>query len=249
MINVPELRDSDPEVKKESKIYVTTASEDPLDMLVRHVSSWWKVKTAFAWMILYKQFLQSNVLEQKQGGMKTSTDSPSIRKGSNSTCTEISVPGNVQGPFNLFRRKASQKSYEEGSFIDFQIKPKVERRIIVSRRSTGECSCGWRYEISLYTSKGSSCHRTDNLSSPWETGSPRTGVCVVISQRKILDCKWTFYSASSFEELYWLPENKGSFRTTTDGKVTTRQSNSERNSVHACWSGLFRSNISETRQK
>ena len=109
MINVPELRDSDPEVKKEGKIYVTTASKDPLDMLVRHFSSWWKVKTAFAWMMLYKQFLQSNVLEQKQGGMKTSTDSP-IRKGSNSTCKEISVPGNVQGPFNLFRRKASQKS-------------------------------------------------------------------------------------------------------------------------------------------
>ena len=27
MINVPELRDSDPEVRKESKIYVTTASQ------------------------------------------------------------------------------------------------------------------------------------------------------------------------------------------------------------------------------
>ena len=47
MINVPELRDSDSEVRKESKIYVTTASQDPLDMLVHHFSSWWKVKTAF----------------------------------------------------------------------------------------------------------------------------------------------------------------------------------------------------------
>lgn len=36
MINVPELRDSDREVRKESKIYVTTASQDPLDMLVHH---------------------------------------------------------------------------------------------------------------------------------------------------------------------------------------------------------------------
>ena len=35
-INVPELRDSDPEVRKESKIYVTTASQDLLDMLAHH---------------------------------------------------------------------------------------------------------------------------------------------------------------------------------------------------------------------
>ena len=80
MINVPELRDSDPEVKKENKIHVTTVTQDPLDMLVRHFSSCWKVKTAFAWLMRYKQFLQSKVLEQKQGGMNTSTDSPSIRR-------------------------------------------------------------------------------------------------------------------------------------------------------------------------
>ena len=80
MINVPELRDSDPEVRKESKIYVTSASQDPLDMLVRHFSSWWEVKTAFAWPMRYKQFLQSKVLEQKQGGMDTSTNSRSIRR-------------------------------------------------------------------------------------------------------------------------------------------------------------------------
>ena len=34
-----------------------------------------------------------------------------------------------------------------------------------------------------------------------------------------------------------------------EGKVTARQSNSERTSVHACWSGPFRSNRSKTRQK
>ena len=128
-------------------------------------------------------------------------------KGSNSTRIEISVPGNIQGTKNLFRRKGSQKDYEEGSFIDFQIQPKVERRIVVSRRTIGECTCGWRYEISLYPSNGSPCPRTNNLLSPWEIGSPWTGVCVVISQRKILDCKWEFCGASSFEELYWLLEN------------------------------------------
>lgn len=87
MINVPELRDSDPEVRKESKIYVTTASQDPLDLLVSHFSSWWKVKTAFAWLMRYKQFLQSKVLEQKQEGMNTSTDSPSIRRVSKGNLT------------------------------------------------------------------------------------------------------------------------------------------------------------------
>ena len=87
MINVPELRDSDPEVRKESKIYVTTASQDPLDMLVHHFSSWWKVKTAFAWLMRYKKFVQSKVLVQKQGGTNTITDSSSIRRVSKGSLT------------------------------------------------------------------------------------------------------------------------------------------------------------------
>ena len=45
--------------------------------------------------------------------------------------------------------KASQENYE-GRFIDFQIKRKVERWIIVSRRSLGECACRWRFKTSFH---------------------------------------------------------------------------------------------------
>ena len=47
-IEVPRLKDSDVEVRKESRIYVTTVEQDPLDILIHHYSSWWKLKRAFA---------------------------------------------------------------------------------------------------------------------------------------------------------------------------------------------------------
>ena len=65
MIEVPPLKDSDPEVRKESRIYTTVAVQDLIGGLIHHYSSWWKLKRVFAWMLCYKKFLQSKVCEQK----------------------------------------------------------------------------------------------------------------------------------------------------------------------------------------
>ena len=40
MIEVPRLKDSDAEVRKERRIYVTTVMQDPFDSLIHHYSSW-----------------------------------------------------------------------------------------------------------------------------------------------------------------------------------------------------------------
>ena len=66
MIEVPELKDSDAEVRKESRVYVTTVSQDPLDSLIHYYSSWWKFKRAFAWLLRYKQFIRSKVCKKKE---------------------------------------------------------------------------------------------------------------------------------------------------------------------------------------
>ena len=39
-IEVPRLKDSDAEVRKESRIYVTAVTQDPFDSLIHHLSSW-----------------------------------------------------------------------------------------------------------------------------------------------------------------------------------------------------------------
>ena len=65
-IQVPQLKDSDFEVRKESRTYVTTVAQDPLDTLIHHYSSWWKLKRAFAWLLRYKQFIRSKMCKKKE---------------------------------------------------------------------------------------------------------------------------------------------------------------------------------------
>ena len=64
-IEVPPLKDSDPEVRKESRIYTTVAVQDSIGGLIHYYSSWWKLKKAFAWILRYKKFLQSKVCKQE----------------------------------------------------------------------------------------------------------------------------------------------------------------------------------------
>ena len=61
MIEVPELKDSDAEVRKESRIYATSVAQDPFDSLIHHYSSWWKLKRAFAWL----RYATSSLYEAK----------------------------------------------------------------------------------------------------------------------------------------------------------------------------------------
>ena len=65
MIEVPPLKDSDLDVKKESRIYTTVAVQDLIGGLIHHYFSWWKLKRVFSWMLRYKKFLRSNVCKQK----------------------------------------------------------------------------------------------------------------------------------------------------------------------------------------
>ena len=65
MIEVPTLKDSDPEGRKERRIYTTTAVQESIESLIQHYSSWWKLKRAFAWMLRYNKFLQRNLCKRK----------------------------------------------------------------------------------------------------------------------------------------------------------------------------------------
>ena len=47
IIEVAPLKDSNPEVRKESRIYITVTVQDLIG-LIHHYSSWWKLKRVFA---------------------------------------------------------------------------------------------------------------------------------------------------------------------------------------------------------
>jgi hypothetical protein len=67
MIDVPPLLDEDPEVRKESKIYLATVDNDCLQTLLQRYSSWWRLKRAVVWLARYKQFLRMKVHQRKVG--------------------------------------------------------------------------------------------------------------------------------------------------------------------------------------
>jgi hypothetical protein len=57
MIEIPKLKDDDPEVRKEIQVYTTASDENPLDKLIQYHSSWWKLKRSVAWLLRYRRWL------------------------------------------------------------------------------------------------------------------------------------------------------------------------------------------------
>ncbi len=60
------MDDDDPALRKGNLIYVTSASESPLESLVKRYSSWWKLKRAVAWLLRYRTNLKKKA-QQKAG--------------------------------------------------------------------------------------------------------------------------------------------------------------------------------------
>ena len=59
MITVPQMKDNDPEVRKETWAYTTATTDDVLGSLIEHYSTWWKLLRAIARLIRFKNFLRN----------------------------------------------------------------------------------------------------------------------------------------------------------------------------------------------
>ena len=57
MVEIPALKDDDPEVRKEAQIYTVVVQSKYLEPLIARYSSWWKLKRAVAWLLRYKAYL------------------------------------------------------------------------------------------------------------------------------------------------------------------------------------------------
>ena len=72
MAEIPTLKDDDPVVRKEAQIYAAVVQYDVLESLASSYSSWWKLKSAVAWLLRYKKYLQMKVELRKKSALTTS---------------------------------------------------------------------------------------------------------------------------------------------------------------------------------
>ena len=65
MITVPQMKDDDPEVRKETRAYTTATTDDVLGSLMEQYSTWWKLLRAIAWLIRFKNFLRNKSISDE----------------------------------------------------------------------------------------------------------------------------------------------------------------------------------------
>ena len=69
MVEIPILKDDDPEVRKENQIYVASARRDVIEELMVYYSSWWKLKVAVSWILRYKRYLKDKILQRRESSL------------------------------------------------------------------------------------------------------------------------------------------------------------------------------------
>ena len=72
MVEIPALKDEDPEVRKETQIYTVVFQSKFLEPLIARYSSWWKLKRAVAWLLRYKAYLLRKVQLSKTSALVAS---------------------------------------------------------------------------------------------------------------------------------------------------------------------------------
>ena len=161
--------------------------------------------------------MQSKVLEQKQGGMNTSTDSPSIRRVSKGRLTveelqeaenevirhvqKSAFPGMFKALSTLSDESQAKRVMKKEASSIFKLNPKLRGGLLLvgGRLENALVDEDMKYPFILpkdrHVTELIICHHHEKLGHLGQES-------VIISQRKLLDCKWTFRGASSFEELY-----------------------------------------------
>ena len=58
MVEIPELKDEDPAVRKEAQNYSIVVNVNALEKVIGYHSSWWKLRRCVAWLLRYKQYIR-----------------------------------------------------------------------------------------------------------------------------------------------------------------------------------------------
>ena len=70
MIDIPCVKDHDPEIRKESQVYIASFNRDEMGEVIKYYSTWWKLKVTISWLLRYKRYLRNKAL-QRTGGSQS----------------------------------------------------------------------------------------------------------------------------------------------------------------------------------
>ena len=70
MIDIPCVKDDNPEIRKESQVYTASVSRDMIGGVIKYYSTWWKLKVTISWLLRYKRYLRNKAL-QRTGGSQS----------------------------------------------------------------------------------------------------------------------------------------------------------------------------------
>lgn len=63
MIDIPCVKDDDPEIRKQSQVYTASVSREVMGQVIKYYSTWWKLKVMVSWLLCYKQYLRNKALQ------------------------------------------------------------------------------------------------------------------------------------------------------------------------------------------
>lgn len=70
MIDIPCVKDDDPEIRKESQVYTASVSRHVMGEVIKYYSTWWKLKVTISCLLRYKRYLRNKAL-QRTGGSQS----------------------------------------------------------------------------------------------------------------------------------------------------------------------------------
>ena len=262
-IEFPPLKDSDVEVRKESRIYVAAVAQDPLDILIHHYSSWWKLKRAFAWLLRYKKFIRSKTCKKKEDAAPNavcSSEKTALRIG-NLMVIELqkaeeeivrwvqrtSFPDVYRALANMLpgssERRVKKVIQKEGTSI-FKLNPRLRNGLLSvgGRLESAPIDEGLKHPFILPTHH----HVTELLIQYHHSKVGHLG------QESVL---------SSLRESFWVVKGRSAVRCTLKkcldcqrrraptGEHFLAKSYSTRTPLLTCWCGLFWAHRGEARKK
>ena len=66
IIDIPSVKDDDPEIRKESQVYTASVSRDVMGEVIKYYSTWWKLKITISLLLRYKRTLGTRPYNAKE---------------------------------------------------------------------------------------------------------------------------------------------------------------------------------------
>ena len=132
IVEIPELRDDDPAVRKEAQIYSIVVNGDALDKVIGYHSSWWKLRRCVAWLLRYKQYIRGK-LEETSRYLKIDdirkAEHEIIRHVQRSTCPEvIKILSSANGDGC---DRAGKKSIQKAELSIYKLNPQLKDGLLM----------------------------------------------------------------------------------------------------------------------